>query len=73
MFPEEIQFFKDKTGIELPPYCWRTGSKIYLDFTKKDPYYTFKVLEGEIKPKKIIAANRKYHLSVASTILSAKT
>lgn len=52
MFPEEIQFFKNKTGIELPPYCWRTGSKIYLDFTKKDPYYTFKVSEGKIKTKK---------------------
>lgn len=52
MFPEEIQFFKDKTGIELPPYCWRTGSKIYLDFTQKNPYYTFKVVDGKIEPKK---------------------
>ena len=52
MFPEEIQFFKDKTGIELPPYCWRSGSKIYLDFTKKDPYYTFRVTNGDIVTKK---------------------
>lgn len=52
IFEEERQFFKKKTGIELPTNCWRNGSKIYLDFTQKEPYLTFKVENGHVVIKK---------------------
>lgn len=48
IFEEERQFFKEKTGIELPTECWRNGSKIYLDFTQPKPLIEFKVENGKI-------------------------
>lgn len=49
IFEEERQFFKDKTGIDLPTDCWRNGSKIYLDFNQPKPYLQFKVEDKKIK------------------------
>jgi phosphoadenosine phosphosulfate reductase len=48
IFEEERQFFKEKTGIELPTDCWRSGSKIYLDYTQEKPYLQFKVENKQI-------------------------
>lgn len=48
IFEEERQFFKEKTGIELPTECWRNGSKIYLDFTQPKSLIEFKVENGKI-------------------------
>lgn len=49
IFEEERLFFKEKTGIDLPTDCWRSGSKIYLDFTQNKALIEFKVVEKEIK------------------------
>jgi 3'-phosphoadenosine 5'-phosphosulfate sulfotransferase (PAPS reductase)/FAD synthetase len=49
IFEKERQFFKEKTGIDLPTECWRNGSKIYLDFTQTTPLLQFKVENKEIK------------------------
>lgn len=48
IFEEERQFFREKTGIDLPTECWRNGSKIYLDFTSPKPLIEFKVENGKI-------------------------
>lgn len=48
IFEQERQFFKNKTGIELPTDCWRDGTKIYLDCTCSSPIYTFKVINKKI-------------------------
>lgn len=48
IFEEERQFFREKTGIDLPTECWRSGSKIYLDFTSPKPLIEFKVENGKI-------------------------
>ncbi len=49
IFEEEIIFFKEQTGINLPSGCWRNGSKIYLDFTQEKPLYQFKVEDKRIR------------------------
>ena len=43
IFEEERLFFKEKSGVDLPTDCWRSGTKIYLDIYCKKPLYTFKV------------------------------
>lgn len=50
-----------KTGIELPPNCWRKGSKIYLNHFDEKPFFTFKVdlLNTQINIKKYIEPTHK--------------
>lgn len=52
VFKEEIEFFKSKTNIELPEYCWRDGKSFYLNSDKKDVILKFNIVNGEIKIKK---------------------
>ena len=52
IFEEERQFIKEKTGIELPQFCWKHSNKIYLDPTRDKPIVVFKVENGIIKIKK---------------------
>lgn len=52
MFQEEIKFFKDRTGIEIPEYSWRDGSKIYLNIDKNTLIVQFKVEHQKIIIKK---------------------
>ena len=49
IFEEERLFFKEKSGIDLPTDCWRSGTKIYLDIYCEKPLYTFNVFDGKIK------------------------
>ena len=49
IFEEERLFFKEKSGVELPTDCWRSGNKIYLDIYCKTQLYSFKVEDGKIK------------------------
>ena len=49
IFEQERVFFKEKSGIELPSDCWRSGTKIYLDIYCEKPLYSFKVDDGKIK------------------------
>ena len=49
IFEQEREFFKEKSGVELPTDCWRSGSKIYLDMYCDKPLYTFKVENKMIK------------------------
>ena len=44
IFEEEREFLKSY-GVEIPKYCWRDGSKIYLNANDKIPIITFKVDE----------------------------
>ena len=48
IFEEERLFFKEKSGVELPTDCWRSGNKIYLDIYCEKPLYSFKVEDGKI-------------------------
>lgn len=52
IFKQEIEFFKSKTGVELPQDCWRDGTKIYLNSDKKDLLINFKVDKRKIIIKK---------------------
>ena len=52
IFEQEREFFKEKTGIDLPMDCWRNGQKIYLDIYCQNPLYKFKVENKEIKNTK---------------------
>lgn len=49
IFEEERQFFFEHTGVMLPAECWRSGSKIYLDYTQNKPIVKFRVEEHQIK------------------------
>jgi phosphoadenosine phosphosulfate reductase len=53
IFEEEREFLK-KNGIEMPEWCWRDGSKIYLNHDDPFPIITFQVIEllGKIQIKK---------------------
>lgn len=43
IFEEEREYLEWKTGIGIPKYCWRNGSKLYLNHMDKKPFLTFKV------------------------------
>lgn len=49
IFEQERLFFKEKSDVELPTDCWRSGAKIYLDIYCEKPLYSFKVEDGKIK------------------------
>ena len=49
IFEQEREFFKEKSGVDLPTDCWRSGSKIYLDIYCGKPLYTFKIENKMIK------------------------
>lgn len=57
IFEEERRFFEKHTNILLPENCWRNGSKIYLDYTQRDPYLTFRVIDGNI----VISKDNRKH------------
>ena len=44
IFEEEREFLKSY-GVEIPKYCWRDGSNIYLNANDKIPIIIFKVDE----------------------------
>jgi phosphoadenosine phosphosulfate reductase len=45
IFKEEKKFIEERTGLKLPNYCWRDGSKIYLNHDDTFPVITFQVIE----------------------------
>lgn len=59
IFNEEKIFFEKRTGIQLPEYCWRDGSKIYLNCNDTKPLLTFKVEERKININKNIITHIK--------------
>lgn len=44
-------------GIDIPTECWKSHTKIYLDFTCKQPIYVIEVIDGNLRLKK---DNRKH-------------
>ena len=52
IFEPERLFLNDLLNIDLPKWCWRDGSKIYLNGDKRDLIVKFKV-EGEKAIKQI--------------------
>lgn len=48
IFEQERQFFKEQTGVELPTDCWRSGLKIYLDYTQPKAWLELKVIDGKL-------------------------
>ena len=50
IFNEERDFLKEY-GIDIPEYCWRDGSKIYLNSDDLFPIIKFKVDEMTNKIK----------------------
>jgi 3'-phosphoadenosine 5'-phosphosulfate sulfotransferase (PAPS reductase)/FAD synthetase len=52
IFETERKFLEEKLGINLPTECWKTHTKIYLDFTCKQPIYVIEVVDGELRLKK---------------------
>lgn len=43
IFEKEKEFLEWKTGLQIPNFCWRSGSKIYLNHFDKKPFLVFKV------------------------------
>lgn len=43
IFEQERYFFEEKSGYKLPKYCWRDGSKIYLNLDLEIPIIKFEV------------------------------
>lgn len=48
VFEQEISFIQEMTGIKLPLYCWRDGTKIYLNSNSDKPLIKFKVENEQI-------------------------
>lgn len=54
IFEQEREFLKSY-GVEIPQYCWRDGSKIYLNANDEIPIIVFKV--DELNDKIVITKN----------------
>ena len=52
VFQLEKEFIERKLNIELPPECWRNGSKIYLNLDKKTKLLEFTVADGKMSISK---------------------
>lgn len=52
IFKPEYEFLQDTLKISLPPYCWRKGSKIYLNIGDTVPLIEFKAQLGKLVVKK---------------------
>lgn len=51
IFETERVFLERELNIEIPTECWKTHTKIYFDYTCKQPIYTFEVDSGNLKLK----------------------
>lgn len=66
IFRKEKEFLEKKLKMNLPNYCWRDGSKLFLNHFDKKPFLTFKVdlLNNSINVKKyeepILTFNKTY-------------
>lgn len=49
IFEEERRFLERYLGIELPKYCWKKGSYIYLNHSDKEYIVRMKAKQGEIE------------------------
>lgn len=54
IFLEEKIFLEEELNIKLPDYCWKDGSKIYLNCKDDKPIIVFKVINGQLYLRKNI-------------------
>ena len=52
IFEVERLFLERELNIEIPTECWKTHTKIYLDYTCKQPIYIIEIVDGTLRLKK---------------------